>query len=753
MGTYRAAASPIGSGIKEAAAKRHGKRKDRDMELERIAKGIWKGRIGTPEPYTPVALRQFPIQEEALELLQEPELPEVADYITSRSDHRGLQITLPMDSDEDIYGFGLQLRSMNQAGRKRLLRVNSDPVADTGEGHAPVPFYVSTAGYGLFVDTFRHVEFYMGTSLEKGRSSHRKEVNQAHEEFSESALYALKRNVERRSIIIDLKAVEGVEFYLFAGNVKEVVQRYNLFSGGGCLPPMWGLGVWYRSFGGSGQEEVCRLAEAFRKEKMPMDVLGLEPGWHSHSYSCSYQWSCLFPEPEEMVGELAERGYKVNLWEHLFVYPAAPFYQELLPYAGEYEVWNGLVPDFGTKEAVDIFSDYHREEFVRKGIQGFKLDECDNSDLNPSNWSFPDTARFPSGMDGEQMHGAMGGMYQKLIYDVFRGEDKRTYSQVRSSGAMAAPLPFVLYSDLYDHKQFIRGMVTSGFSGLLWAPEVRDCRNGRDLLRRMETIMFSVHAVYNCWRIPNPPWKQVDIGKNLAGELMEDADYYTEVCRKYHEIRMSLLPYLYSAFVKYRNEGIPPVRALVFDYGKDLQARNVDDEYLFGDSLLVAPMTIEDGVERRVYLPEGKWHEFWERDLKVCEISGTEGEGAVLKNGVSDCDASKRSARNGKILEGGKTYLVHADYDRIPVFVRDGSILPLADPVEYITPDTVFTIRPRIYGDGQNGCMLYEDDFESFAYEKGRQNCVRLWAEEDGRIQAERTGSERERYRILPSKR
>ena len=642
------------------------------------------------------------------------ELPKQAGQIAWRQNPRGLQITLPMDSSEDIYGFGLQLKSMNQAGRKRMLRVNSDPAADTGEGHAPVPFYVSTGGYGLLVDTFRHAEFYMGTSLEKGRSEQRREVNQAHKEFSESALYALKKNAEVRRVIIDLKAVDGVDLYLFAGSVKEAVQRYNLFSGGGCLPPMWGLGVCYRSYGGSDQAAVEALAEGFRREEMPVDVLGLEPGWHSHSYSCTYQWSYLFPDPEAMIEKLNGQDYRINLWEHLFVYPAAPFYQELMPYAGEYEVWNGLVPDFCTPEAEKIFADYHREEFVKKGIAGFKLDECDNSDLNASNWSFPDVTEFPSGMDGEQMHAAIGGLYQNLIYHVFHQENKRTYSQVRSSGALAAPLPFVLYSDLYQHKQFIRGMVTAGFSGLLWAPEVRDCRNGADLLRRMETIMFSAHAIYNCWRIPNPPWKQVDIGKNLAGEFMEDADYYTDVCRRYHRVRMSLLPYLYSAFAKYQREGIPPVRALVFDYEEDTMVRNVDDEYLLGDDLLVAPMTLEDGLERKVYLPGGKWHDFWD----------------------------------GTVYEGGREHAVHAEYDKIPVFVRENCILPLADPVEAVGKDTVFTIRPKVYGSGGEGCVLYEDDFETFDYEKGCRNEVRITQNEDGGLEVCRTGEAGKRYVI-----
>ncbi len=687
-----------------------------NIELVKIANGVWKGCTGTPEEHTPVMKRQFPMKEDALKNLPEAELPEMAGNITYRKNRRGVQILLPMDSTEDIYGFGLQLRSMNQAGRKRIMRVNSDPVADTGEGHAPVPFYVSTAGYGLYVDTFRHVEFYMGTSMEKGQSGHRTEVNQEHKEFSESALYALKRNKEKRAVIVDIKAVDGAEFYIFAGDVKQTVQRYNLFSGGGCLPPMWGLGVWYRSYGGSDQESVGKLADKFREEKMPVDVLGLEPGWHSHSYSCTYQWSYLFPKPEEMIKELSQKGYKLNLWEHLFVYPAAPFYKKLLPFAGEYEVWNGLVPDFATKEAVDIFSEYHKTEFVQKGILGFKLDECDNSDMNASNWSFPDTTEFPSGMDGEQMHAAIGWLYQELIYHVFHKENKRTYSQVRSSGALASPLPFVLYSDLYDHKQFIRGMVTSGFSGLLWAPEVRNCQSGEDLLRRMQTIMFSAHAIYNCWRIPNPPWKQVNIEKNLAGELMENAGYYTEVCRKYHEIRMSLLPYLYSAFAAYWESGIPPVRALVFDFEEDIQTRNIDDEYLFGDNLLVAPMTIKDGTSRSVYLPAGTvWYDFWDNAA----------------------------------YEGGASYQIQADYDKIPVFVKDNCILPLAEPVEYVDADTVFVIHPRVYGNGGEGSVLFEDDFESFAYEKGEWNKVELSVTADGQIQTERTGNGKERYRIV----
>ena len=659
--------------------------------MQQIAKGIQKITFGIPEQYTPEYFRQFSIKKEEIEQIPVSRSSGITeDQIHWKKTKRGITVTLPMETREDIYGFGLQLQGFNQAGRRRYIKVNSDPVANTGESHAPVPFYISSAGYGLFVNTFRYTTFLCGTNSEKGQSAGMTSENEPHEEFSEAAIYALKRAKEERKVIIDIPAAEGVELYLFEGNIPEVVQRYNLFSGGGCVPPMWGLGMWYRIYGGSDEKTLEKLAEQFRDEKIPMDVLGLEPGWHSHSYSCTYKWSYLFPHPDEMIEKMSEQGYRLNLWEHLYVYPKAPFYKELMPYSGDYEVWNGLVPDFATKGASELFENYHRDTFVKKGIAGFKLDECDNSDYNPSNWAFPDSTEFPSGMDGEQMHLAIGTLYQNLIYRIYRQENRRTYSQVRSSGALAAPLPFVLYSDLYDHKQFIRGVVNSGFSGLLWCPEVRDCANGDDLLRRLQTVVFSAHALINSWRIPSPPWKQTDIEKNLAGETMDTATYYTEECRKLFALRMSLLPYLYSAFVEYSHTGKPPIRALVLDYPEDSEAHMVDDEYLFGDSMLVCPLTYEDGTSRKVYLPQGRWYNFF----------------------------------TGEEAEGGQTFEIHAAYDEIPVFVKDGAMIIVAKPVLHVDKDTVFEMTVKKFGEADGRFVLYEDDFATFDFEEKQKRII-----------------------------
>lgn len=684
--------------------------------MTEIAKGISKITIGNPEEFTPQHFCKQEMQKEAIDKVAiSKKKAGIAELITWKKTKRGITIMLPMNTDEDIYGFGLQLQSVNHAGRRRYIKVNSDPVADTGEGHAPVPFYISTAGYGIYVDTYRYATFLMGTNTQRGVSRHMTEENMPHEEFSESALYSLKRAKEERRILIDISSVDGVNLYLFEGNIMEIVQRYNLFSGGGCVPPMWGLGVWYRTYGGCCEEDVRRFGSMFRQEQIPVDVLGLEPGWHSHSYSCTYKWSNLFPEPDRLIQDMEEKGYKLNLWEHVFVYPKAPFYEALYPYSGDYEVWNGLVPDFGTTEACKIFEEYHKEQFVKRGIAGFKLDECDNSDYNPSNWSFPDSAEFPSGMDGEQMHMAIGTMYQNLIYQIYREENRRTYSQVRSSGAMASSLPFVLYSDLYDHKQFIRGIVNAGFSGLLWCPEVRDCRNGDDLLRRLQTVIFSAHALINSWRIPNPPWKQTDIDKNLAGEEMDTAQYYTDECRKLFELRMQLLPYLYSAFVEYHKTGKPPIRALVMDYPQDMQTINIDDEYMFGESLLICPLTYEDGTTRKVYLPEGTWYQFFTKEK----------------------------------VEGGQFLEVQVPYQDMAVYVRENSIIPLAEPIQHVEKDTVFEIHPSVWGNGDMKFVLYEDDFTTFDYEQ-EQGSVSLTYKKEKGLKIERTGNENRspRYRF-----
>ena len=267
------------------------------------------------------------------------------------------------------------------------------------------------------------------------------------------------------------------------------------------------------------QNAVLALGKDLQQRSLPCDVLGLEPGWQTHAYSCSFAWDPQrFPHPAQFLKDAGSQGFKVNLWEHAFTHPTSPLFESLVPHAGDTAVWEGLVPDFAGAPARQIFGDYHGHNLIDAGVSGFKLDECDNSDFT-GGWSFPEMSRFPSGLDGEQMHSIFGLRYQHTLLTQFQQRRQPTYSLVRSSGALAAPYPFALYSDLYDHRQFVRGIVNSGFSGLLWCPEIRDATSEEDLIRRLQTGVFSALAMVNAWYIQRPPWQQIDRDRNNRGEL------------------------------------------------------------------------------------------------------------------------------------------------------------------------------------------------------------------------------------------
>jgi alpha-D-xyloside xylohydrolase len=627
---------------------------------KQVCPGVWRITIGTPEKITPVSTRHYAPMTNALGAL--PSVASCPLAVTGSVSGRGCLVNLPLAADEMIYGLGLQFRSFQQRGLKKTLRVNADPITDAGDSHAPVPFYVTTRGYGVLVDTARYATFYCGSTRVKP--------------------YGVPAPAGAGTLV-EIPQAQGVDVYIFAGpSLREAVQRYNLFSGGGALPPRWGLGFWYRCDAGFSQTNVLKMADDLRAERIPCDVLGLEPGWQSKSYSCSFVWSTKFPDPGSLVSQLQQQHYHVNLWEHAFTHPTSPLYQPLRTHSGDYEVWGGLVPDFLDSNARKIFADFHEREHVALGVSGYKLDECDNSDFTGS-WSFPEISRFPSGADGEQMHSLFGLHYQNAIQEVFEKRQQRTYGLVRSSQALAAPSPYVLYSDLYNHAQFIHAVPQAGFCGLLWTPEVREAGTPEELVRRLESVVFSPLAMVNAWYLKNPPWKQVNRAANNAGEFAPGADAVEAQCRSIIELRMRLIPYLHSAFVQYHQTGLPPLRALVMDYPEDPATRTVDNEYLMGDSLLVAPVAVTESnpptaapAQVAVYLPAGDWQDFW----------------------------------TGQHYSGRQQLTVSVPLDRIAVFVKSGTVLPLAQPTLSTEDPDSWKLTALVFGDGSRPATLFEDD-------------------------------------------
>ena len=308
----------------------------------------------------------------------------------------GCVLEFPIEDDCHIFGFGLQLKQFDHRGRKLRLDVNADPVGADGESHAPVPFFVTNKGYGMYFDTARYAEFYCGKQKNTGKNTAKSSGGSA---GSEAELYAVRQDTGL-VMSVRIPVAAGVDVYVIEGDsITDIVSQYNRLAGGGPEVPEWSLGMLYRCYYQWDAEKIKSVADDFRERDIPCNIIGLEPGWHTHAYSCTYKWSDKYPNPDAFISYLRERNYHLSLWEHAFVHPEAEIHDALAPYSGDWLVWGGLVPDFATEEGRKTFADYHREKLVDHGIDGFKLDECDSSDFTGS-WSFPLSAEFPSGLDG-----------------------------------------------------------------------------------------------------------------------------------------------------------------------------------------------------------------------------------------------------------------------------------------------------------------------------------------------------------------
>jgi alpha-D-xyloside xylohydrolase len=184
--------------------------------------------------------------------------------------------------------------------------------------------------------------------------------------------------------------------------------------------------------------------------------------------------------------------------------------------------------------------------------------------------------------------------------------------------ALAAPYPYVLYSDLYDHREFIRGLANAGFSGLLWTPELRNAQNTEDLIRRLQVVVFSPMALLNAWYIKNPPWKQVNRQANNAGQFDPKWEETEARCRAVMELRMRFVP----------------------------------------------------------YLPEAEWFDYW----------------------------------TGERHTGRQRVTIQVPLERIPLFVKAGTLLPLAEPTLHTADPASWRITALAYGRGRAAGTLFEED-------------------------------------------
>ncbi len=650
---------------------------DRPLLWKPVAPGIWSARVGQPETIDLLKAARIEPQRAALRRLGAPALPEALRRSAGRvGDHR-TSLRFPLNETEQLYGFGLNFKRVQQ--RKRIFNLHIDHYgnADSGRTHAPVPFYVSSAGYGVLINSARYLTVYAGTGLRKD---------------SERPPQIKNRNTDKTweanpdsDVVEVLVPADGVEVLLFAGPTPlEAVQRYNLYNGGGALPPKWGLGFTQRVPTLYTDRDVNREVDEFDRHDFPLDFIGLEPGWQTRSYPCSFDWDPgRFPDPGRFAREMLGRGVRLNLWLNPYISPDSTIYDEVKPHTGSHTVWNGLVPDLLLRSPRASYSRHFKREHLGIGVSGYKIDEVDGVD----GWLWPDVARFPSGLGGEQMRQIYGLLFQRLTTDWFRERNQRTWGLVRGTNAGASALPYVIYNDNYDHRDFITAQVNSSFIGVLWTPEVRASKTAEEWLRRMQAVCFSPLAMLNAWADGTKPWTFPEVERQVREVAM---------------LRMRLLPYIYTAFARYHFEGVPPIRAMYLVPGFKDGGREAKDQFMLGDSLLVAPI-FAGQTSRQVTLPPGDWFDFY----------------------------------TGERVGSGGVIEVTPGLDQIPLFVRDGGIIPLIPAARRMPrKGEVLPLEIRHYGQREGALDLYDDDGESFDFEKGAHGWLRLQARrgDDGKL-------------------
>ncbi|MEM9329001.1 MAG: TIM-barrel domain-containing protein [Bacteroidota bacterium] len=661
------------------------------LQWDPVHNGIWKGVIGGKQKITLLSAANSSPNTEALAKLTSPGFPLDRSKIHAKVIDGKTYLRFPLGRDEELFGLGLNFKTHNQRGRILNLHVDHYGSQDNGRTHAPVPFYVSSKGYGVLIDAAQYITVYTGTSIRVD---------------ADDPPTLRDRNTDKEwnpqpysDAVEILVPADGTECYVFGGeSMLEVVQRFNLFNGGGVLPPKWGLGFTQRVPTLFSAQDIQQEVADFRTHDFPLDFIGVEPGWHTMAYPCTFEWDeSRFPDPEGFVQSLLDQGIRANLWINPYISPKGSLYAEVKPLAGSHTVWNGIVPDFTLLEARQAFKQHFMKHHINLGVSGYKIDEVDGYDF----WLWPDVASFPSGTSGEAMRQTYGTMVQKMTSEWFKEINQRTYGLARAGNVGTSSLPYVIYNDYYSHRDFITALINSSYIGVLWTPEVRASQSAEEWLRRMQSVCFSPMAMLNAWADGTKPWSFPEVEDDV---------------RAVAQLRMQLLPYLYTAFARYKFEGIPPFRAMQLVEGFSLQSEEVDGtldgtinpyaesgikevkyQYMMGESLLVAPMFAGES-SRKVILPKGKWYDFY----------------------------------TGAFVGEHEVVTVTPGWAQIPLFVKAGGIIPMIEARNQMPkPGEVLPLEVRHYGEVPSEYQLYDDDGTTFDYENGDRSWTQLIVSEE----------------------
>ena len=480
---------------------------------------------------------------------------------------RRIAATFELQHDEKIFGCGESFTRFDKRGQRVLVSTRDGMGTQSELMYKPIPFFLSNNGYGMFVHTSAPLTFDFGKYYD------------AH-----NVIYS---------------GDENLDLFIFLGEPKDILSEYTSLTGRSPVPPLWSFGFWMSRITYNSEDQVRQVAQQLRSHQVPTDVIHLDTGWFETDWRSDYRFSTSrFRDPAKMIADLKQQGFHISLWQYTYMTSKNELWKEMV--AKGYYVKNdsGQLPaedatiDFTNPEAVKWYQDKLRD-LLKLGVGAIKVDFGEGA---------PITGQYASGRSGWYEHNLYPLLYNKAVADVTKevtGEDV-IWARSTWAGSQRYPLHWGGDAENTDSAMAaeLRGGLSFGLSGFTyWSHDAGGFvqKAPRDLYRRWMAWGALTSHTRAHGAPPREPWE-------YDAALNEDF-------RRALGLRYSLMPYIYAHAKDSSARGFPMVRPLFFEFPNDPGSWTIDDQYMFGSDLLVAPLFAS--VDRRkVYLPPGTWIDY-----------------------------------------------------------------------------------------------------------------------------------------------
>lgn len=522
-------------------------------------------------------------------------------FVKRGSDNaRRINPVFTLTADEMIFGCGESATGLNKAGQKVNLFFTDPQGPETDQMYKPIPFFMSNRGYGMFMHTSAPVTCDFGATY------------------------------------IGLNKMfmgdENLDLFVFFGEPKDILDEYTDLVGKPGMPPLWSFGTWMSRITYLSEKEGYDVAANIRKNKYPCDVIHFDTGWFDVDWQCDYKFSeNRFQNPQQMLKDLRSQGFHVCLWQLPYFTPKNRYFSELIEKDMYVKNGNGELPyedvvlDFSNPETVKWYQD-KLAGLLNIGVSAIKVDFGEAAPLN---------GIYASGKSGWYEHNLYPVRYDMAVSEITKKLHNENIMWARAAWAGSQRYPLHWGGDAATTNTGLLGTLRAGLSfGLsgfsFWSHDMGGFVKStpEDLYCRWIPFGFLTSHTRAHGAPPTEPW-------------LYDSKRVQDVFRKSAEMKYRLMPYVYAQAKECTEKGLPMLRALFVEFPDDPGAWKVDDEYLFGSQILVAPLLESGMTGRTVYLPEGKWIDY----------------------------------QTEKVYEGG-WHRIEAGSLPIIMLVRDGSVLP-----------------------------------------------------------------------------